>query len=182
MIKQRGSCKILVAYTSQFGSTAEVAEAIGDTLSQRGRVVEIQRVTNVKDIRQYDAVVIGSAIQYDAWMPEARNFVTANQNILKKMPVAYFFTCLTLSRQNKKTERQVMEYSAKLHALAPRVKPVEIGQFAGAVDYSKMSFFLRVTLGIFLTIMGVKEGDYRDWKAIRTWAGNIDHKLVQTQS
>lgn len=179
MFKERSNFKILIAFASQYGTTGEVAEAIGDTLSQRGRFVETQRVQNVRDIRHYDAVVIGSAIQYDTWMPEATDFVITHQHILKNMPVAYFFTCLTLSKRNQKTERQAMEYSAKLHALAPLVKPVAIGRFAGAVDYSKMSFFLRVTFGVFLTVMGVKEGDYRDWNAIRNWAGAIDQKLVQ---
>lgn len=179
--KDRGNYKILIAYASQFGTTGEIAEAIGDTLSQEGRIVESQRVRNVKDISQYNAVVIGSAIQYDKWMPEATDFVMTNQNILEKMPVAYFFTCMTLSKRNEKTERQAMGYSAKLYSLAPRVKPVGIGRFAGAVDYSKMSFFLRLILGGILTVRGVKEGDYRDWDAIHTWARNIDLKLVQKQ-
>lgn len=179
--KDRGNDKILIAYASQFGTTAEVAEAIGDTLSQEGRIVETQWVKNVKDISQYDAVVIGSAIQYDKWMPEARDFVISNQNILEKMPVAYFFTCLTLSQRNEKTERQAMGYAAKLYSLAPRVKPVDIGRFAGAVNYSKMSFFFRLVLGGILTVMDVKEGDYRDWVAIRAWARNIELKLVQNK-
>lgn len=175
----RGNYKILVAYASQFGTTGEVAEAIGDTLSQEGHIVETHWVKNVKDIREYDAIVVGSAIQYDKWMPEATDFVITNQSILEKMPVAYFFTCLTLSKRNEKTERQAMGYSAKLYSLAPNIKPVDIGQFAGAVDYSKMSFFLRLILGGLLTVMGVKEGDYRDWEAIRTWAKNIDLKLAK---
>jgi menaquinone-dependent protoporphyrinogen oxidase len=171
----------LIAYAGQFGTTGEVAEAIGDTLSQEGHIVETQWVKNVKDIGEYDVVVIGSAIQYDKWMPEATDFVIANQNILAKLPVAYFFTCMTLSKRNEKTERQAMGYSDKLYSLAPDVKPVDIGRFAGAVDYSKMSFFLRLILGGILTVMGVKEGDYRDWDAIRTWARNIELKLVQKQ-
>jgi len=44
-----------------------------------------------------------------------------------------------------------------------------------------MSFFLRLTFGDLLTVMGVKEGDYRDWNAIRAWAGTLDQKLVQKQ-
>lgn len=173
--------KILIAYASQFGTTGEVAEAIGDTLAQAGHVVVTQWVKNVKDLSEYDAVVVGSAIQYDKWMPEAADFVIANQNFLEKIPVAYFFTCLTLSKRTEKTERQARGYSDKLYALAPKVKPVDIGRFAGAVDYRRMSFFLRLILGSLLFVMGVKAGDYRDWEAIRTWAKSIDLKLTQKQ-
>lgn len=179
--KTSGNYKILIAYASQFGTTAETAEAIGDTLSQEGRIVETRWVRNVKDIGQYNAVIIGSAIQYDKWMPEAADFVKTNQNVLEKMPVAYFFTCMTLSKRNEKTERKAIRYSARLYSLAPRVKPVDIGRFAGVVDYTRMSFFFRLILGGFLTIIGVKEGDYRDWVAIRTWARNIDRKLAPKQ-
>lgn len=175
----RGNHKILIAYASHFGTTGEVAEAIGDALSQEGYAVVTEWVKNVKELGEYDAVVVGSAIQYDKWMPEAADFVIANQNILEKIPVAYFFTCLTLSKRNEKTERQARGYSDKLYALAPRVKPVDIGRFAGAVDYRQMSFFLRLIFGSLLFVMGVKEGDYRDWAAIRTWAKSIGLKLAQ---
>ena len=171
----------MIAYASQFGTTGEVAETIGDTLSKEGRFVETKPLGNVKGISSYNAVIIGSAIQYEKWMPEATEFVLTNQNALEKMSVAYFFTCMTLSRRNKKTERQAIGYSTKLHTLTPRVKPVDIGRFAGSVDYAKMSFPFRFILRGVLTVMGVKEGDYRDWDAIRTWARDIDLKLAQQQ-
>ncbi|MBV7336678.1 hypothetical protein KFU94_52295 [Chloroflexi bacterium TSY] len=178
----RGNHKILIAYASQFGTTGEVAGAIGDTLSQEGHMVETEWVKNVRDIDEYDAVVIGSAIQYDRWMSEATDFVIANQNILSKMPVAYFFTCMTLSTRNEKTERQAMGYADKLYSLAPDVKPLEIGRFAGAVDLRKMPFFLRLFFGGLLFVRGVHAGDYRDWDAIRISAKSIERKLTHKQS
>ena len=144
-------------------------------------MVEVKPLGKIKDITSSNAVIIGSAIQYDKWMPEATEFVLTNQNVLEKMSVAYFFTCMTLSRRNKKNERQAMGYSDRLYALTPRVKPVNIGRFAGAVDYAKMSLPFRLILGGVLTVMGVKEGDYRDWDAIRNWAVGTDLKLVQKQ-
>jgi menaquinone-dependent protoporphyrinogen oxidase len=75
-------------------------------------------------------------------MPEATEFVTANQNTLSKLPVAYFFTCLALSLQAGKGEKQAMVYSDKLYSLVPQVKPLSVGRFAGVLDYSKMFFSL----------------------------------------
>lgn len=179
--KNKGGQKILVAYASEFGTTAEVAEAIGEVLCQEGNTVETKWVKNVNDLNNYDAVIIGSPIQYDRWMPEATEFVTANQNILSKLPVAYFFTCLALSIQNEKAaKKKAMAYSDKLYSLVPQVKPVDVGRFAGVLDYNKLSFFFRLIFKVILSILGVQEGDYRDWEAIRLWAKGVHFKLNLT--
>jgi menaquinone-dependent protoporphyrinogen oxidase len=174
--------KILVAYASEFGTTGEVAEVIGEILCQEGNTVETKWVKNVKNLNNYDAVIIGSAIQYDKWMPEATEFVTANQNILSKLPVAYFFTCLALALPAGKGEKQAMAYSDKSYSLVPQVKPLSVGRFAGVLDYSKMSFFSRpifkrLIFRVILSILRVREGDYRDWEAIRSWARGMHFRL-----
>ena len=175
-----GDNKILLAYATKYGSTREVAEVIGQVSCQAGATVDIKCIKNVKDLSDYDAVIIGSAIQYDQWMPEARKFVTTHQNNLSKIPVAFFFTCLTLSSQTEKAEHQAMAYSDKLYALHPQIKPFSVGRFAGVLDYRKMSFFSRLIARGILTIFGVKEGDYRNWDAIRLWANDVHTKLNLT--
>jgi len=101
---EKSDHKILVTYASEFGTTSDVAKVIGEVLCESGAQVDIKRINNVKDLNPYDAIVIGSAIQYDKWMPDAINFVTTHQNSLSKLPVAGFFTCLTLSRQTEKNQ------------------------------------------------------------------------------
>ena len=86
--KNKGGYKMLIAYASECGTTAEVAIAIGNSLCEDGNTVETKWIKNVKDINNYDAVIIGSAILYEKWMPEAREFVKNNQDTLKNMPVA----------------------------------------------------------------------------------------------
>jgi len=120
-VKNRTGQKILVTYASQYGTTGEVAEAIGEVLCENGNTVETKWVKNVKDVTGYDAVIVGSPIQYDKWMPEATDFVRMHQNTLSKLPVAYFFTCLTLAHQSEKAERQAETYADKLYALAPKL-------------------------------------------------------------
>ena len=89
--KNKGGHKILIAYASEFGTTGEVAAAIGDVLCQEGNTVETKWVKNVKDINNYDQVIIGSAIHKDNWMSEATEFVTANQHILQQAASGLLF-------------------------------------------------------------------------------------------
>jgi len=172
--ENKGGHKILIVYASESGTTGEVAVAIGDALCEEGNTVDIKWVKKVKDINNYDAVIIGSAIQYEDWMPEATEFVKNNQNILKNMPVAYFITCMALSRKEEGAMQQAIEYSDKLCTFVPQVKPLSIGRFAGVLDYSKIPFLKRLMVKVVMAISKVKEGDYRDWNAIRSWAKRID--------
>lgn len=54
----RGNYKTLIACASQFGTTGEVAEVMADALSKEGNIVDTQWVKSVKDINNYDAVII----------------------------------------------------------------------------------------------------------------------------
>lgn len=171
--------KILVAYASQFGSTGEVAEFIARTLCENGAVAETKRIEEVVDLGIYRAVILGSAIQYDKWMPAARNFVIRHQDELEGMPVAFFFTCLTLSRRTEKTEQVAVNYSRRLYDLSMRVKPIDVGGFGGVLDYGKLPRFFRLLSRLLYRVLGVKEGDYRDWTAIRTWTRTVQLKLSE---
>jgi len=57
------SNKILVAYASRTGSTAEVAKAIGNTLAESGAQVDVLPMQDIKDLAPYQAVVAGCAIR-----------------------------------------------------------------------------------------------------------------------
>ena len=161
--------KILITYASQFGSTAKVAESIGDYLLQKGIVIETRWIKEVKALSQYDAVIIGSPIQFDRWRSEATSFVLENEAVLANMPVAYFFTCLVLVNPTAKAIKQAQGYADKLQALSSQVSPVTIGQFAGALNKNKMPFFYRFMFKGLTAVTGIQQGDYRDWDAIRSW-------------
>jgi menaquinone-dependent protoporphyrinogen oxidase len=181
-VENKNGPKVLIAYASQCGSTGEVAEAIGDVLCQCGAFVETKWVKSVKALNDYSAVIIGSAIHKSQWMPEATAFVTTNQNVLSKLPVAYFFTCLTLSLDTDEARRKAMTFLDPLHTEVPQVKPVSVGRFAGVLDYSKLSFMYRTVMKRKMEKRGIQEGDYRDWNAIRSWAAEIHVKLFDGQT
>jgi menaquinone-dependent protoporphyrinogen oxidase len=182
MHKPKNGQKILVAYDSEAGSTGEIADFIGNVLSENGYTVEIIHVRETVDLTSFDGAIIGSPIRYDKWMPNASKFVKNNQEILSEIPVAFFYTCLVLAKTNEKTARQAKVYSDKIYDVAPQVKPVSMGEIVGVLDYSKLSFVSTMILKLYLVILRLrdkdksvgKEGDYRDWDAIRSWVESID--------
>lgn len=58
--------KVLVAYASKRGSTAEIAEAVAKALAEAGLDVDCIKSDDVSDVSPYDAVVLGSAVYMEA--------------------------------------------------------------------------------------------------------------------
>ncbi len=168
--------KILVAYASQTGSTAGVADAIGKQLADGGVTVDVRRVKEVTDLSSYRAVVMGSAIHSGKWMPEAAKFVRDNQSRLRQMPTAFFLVCLMLATGTEDNRRLVATFQEPERAL---VKPVAEGRFAGYLWYDKYSFIEGLGMRIFARTQKLAEGDYRDWDAIRAWADSTRPLLLQ---
>jgi len=171
--------RILIAYVSGYGSTAEVAQEMGKHLTEGGISVTVSPLPHIDNLAQYDAVIIGGAIRYDRWMPVAREFVKKHESHLAKIPVAYFFNCLALARRTEETENKANQYAHQLMALTDQVKPLSIGRFAGVLDYTKMPFFLRMIFKVFGSIVGLQEGDYRDWQAIHQWTKDVEVQFVE---
>jgi len=165
--------KILVAYASRCGSTGGVADVIGRVLCEKGACVDVLHVKSVQDLMSYGAVVIGSAIHSDQWLSEASDFVIQNRNVLSRVPVAYFLTCLTLVHPTEENRRKALGFLDPLRSQVPDVIPVDTGLFAGVLDYDKLSFMVRMVMKAKMKEKGVDEGDYRDWPSIRSWASSV---------
>ncbi|KAJ55146.1 hypothetical protein ACMU_15430 [Actibacterium mucosum KCTC 23349] len=166
--------KVLVTYGSKLGSTAEVAMFIGDVLAEQGVAITVLPLSEADDLHTFDRVIIGSAIRYDRWLPVAAAFVKENKTILSRIPVSFFFTCLTLANPTPAALRKADAYADKLRTLAPEVKPVTVGGFAGVLQFSRTPWPVRFVLKLLSIATGVKEGDYRDWAAIRAWTLNLE--------
>jgi len=161
--------RVLISYASRCGSTGGVAEAMGQVLCGMGASADIRLVGNVNDLSAYGAVIVGSAIRRGKWLPEAVGFVKDNQDILGRLPIAYFVVCLTMRDNTAENRSKVMAYLDPVRKEAPRIQPVAVGLFPGAINFGKLSFVDKM----FFQAKGVPEGDYRDWPAVKTWASAV---------
>ena len=155
--------KVLVTYASRAGSTAEIAGAIAKTFMEKGLDVEVLQAKNVKDISQYQAVIIGSAIYMGSWMSDAVKFIENNQAELKQIPTALFIGCQTMGEDTKENREKVAAYQAPLREM---VSPVAEGYFAGALEPKKLPLLYR----LIIKSMKIEPGDYRNWNVIRAWS------------
>jgi len=164
--------KILVAYATKAGSTAEVAAEIGRVIgSKAGYTVDVRPVEQLEGVDGYDAVIVGSGIRAGRWLPEATKFVEDHGDALRQVPVALFAVCLTMRED---TEENRSEVAAYLDPVREAVQPMDIGLFAGVMDYERLPLLLR----LMVKKMGAPEGDFRDWEAIQAWASQVCARLA----
>lgn len=159
--------KILVAYASWCGSTAEVAQEIANVLTDRGETVDLMCTKEVKDLSAYKTVLVGSAVRAGKWNPEAVRFVKRFQSGLNQSSNAFFTVCLTLKDDTEENRKTVEAYLNPLRAM---VRPGKEAFFAGKLDYGRLNFpesFLMKNM------IKAPAGDYRQWDVIRTWAASI---------
>ena len=172
--------KVLVAYTSNTGSTAEVAQFIGQELGRDGAQVDVRRFREVEDVSPYQAVVVGGPMIM-GWHREAVSFVRKQQLALSRVPVAYFLMAMSLTKtpapalkatsifvdptlakapidESKLSFREnyatVAGYLKPVLTKAPQVKPVSVGFFAGKLDYMKLRLLQRLFVMFIITAPG----------------------------
>lgn len=158
--------RILIAYATKAGSTAEVAAALGESLSAQGYTVDVKPVKDAPAPTGYAAVILGSAIRMGQWLPEAVKFVEANQAALNEMPVSLFTVHMLNAGDD---EASVTARHAYLDPVRPLLPGAEEVYFTGRMDFSRLSFVDRFIAKMVKTV----ESDQRDWEAIRAWTPAI---------
>ncbi len=187
---------VLVAYATNSGSTEEVAQAIAEELGRDGAQVDVRRLEEVTNLQPYSAVVIGAPMIV-GWHRAALGFVKKHRQALSRVPVAYFFTAMSLTQtdehcigatpihvdsnlakmpHNPKRLSLHERYSTPSNYLgpalkaAPSVKPVSAGFFGGKLEMFRLKLLQMLFV---MLIIRAQPGDYRDWTFIRAWATQL---------
>ena len=160
--------KVLVAYASKYGATAEIAEKIGEVLKQEGLQADVLPVKSIKNLGEYKAAVIGSAVYIANWYKGASNFLKKHQKALAGMPV-WIFSTGPASKGDPVELLKGWKYPNGIKPIIESIKPRDTAVFHGNINVAKMNFLEK------WMIKQVKSeyGDFRDWEAITKWAKGI---------
>ena len=199
--------RVLVAYVTNAGSTAEVAEFVGRELGQAVQAapkIDVLPLKSVRDLGIYCAVVMGGPMTI-GWHREAQRFLQDNQPTLRRVPVACFLTALSLTTTPEsgigsvpvfidpslaKPARHagrlsfherfttVRSYLDPVLRKAPAIAPVGVAFFAGKLDYGKLNLLQRLFVRV---VIGARAGDFRNWEAIRTWTAQVSPWLLKAE-
>jgi menaquinone-dependent protoporphyrinogen oxidase len=171
--------RVLVAYASAHGSTAGVAERVGERLRGAGLDIDVQAVEQVRSLDAFDAFVIGSAIHDRAWLASARAFVEGNLGELARSPV-FLFSVSSVGATNSffgprvaRVLRAAGREPKDVTHFRTAIRPRGHRSFAGAVERDHWN----LAGHLFLVLLGGTYGDHRDWADIDAWADGIAREL-----
>ena len=82
--------RVLVAYASKHGSTAEIAAAVADEIRRHGVEADCRPAGDVDDVAGYDGVVVGSAVYMGRWQGAARHLLHRYRGELAERPLWIF--------------------------------------------------------------------------------------------
>jgi len=198
--------RILVAYATMAGSTAEVAKAVGEEIAKSGLQVDVLPTSEVSDLKAYDGVVVGGPMIM-GWHRLALRFLKKHRDLLLHIPLAEFVTAMSLTATGETSVEGVPVYvDEKLPKLPEKegslnfreryarlsnylrpvlqasrpAKPVSIGVFGGRLEYGRLKWWAVLFV---MLIIQAPAGDKRNWTAIRSWAAGLpaSFQLEQTK-
>lgn len=192
--------KILVAYSTNSGSTGEVAEAIAEELNQAGHSADLKLINDVNNLSGYDAVVVGAPMIF-GWHNNARQFIKQHQAELTVKKTAYFACAMrqTLAKSENLPEialtldpnlvadqarpgglsikerfTTIGYYLKSMLQPAPGVKPVSVAFFNGKLEMFRLKWWQAAFVMI---VVQAVPGDYRDWDTIKAWGKSLSKIL-----
>jgi menaquinone-dependent protoporphyrinogen IX oxidase len=185
--------RVLIAYTTNSGSTEEIARTIGEEMAKDGDQVDVHRLEDVTSVEGYVAVVVGAPMIF-GWHQAARAFVHKHEQALSRVPVAYFCTALSLTDTRtdsidgialhidpdlakppkdprrlgfKESYAQASSYLRPVLKAAPRVRPVSVAFFGGKLELFRLKLWQMLFV---MVVIQAQPGDRRNWPFIEQWA------------
>ena len=185
--------KTLIAYGTRYGATATTAEEISRVFQEQGHDVSVVDLKKgkIKNISDFDLVVIGSGMRMFRWVGEAESFIKKFQKELRQKMTAIFVSsgAQALHKYDGAIEEMDTAWKKYLVEKAEKysLQPSSMAIFGGVWDYNKMGFPFKQTMIPFqekLREAGIQESepgvyDTRDWDEIRNWALALAEKAYE---
>jgi menaquinone-dependent protoporphyrinogen oxidase len=165
--------KALVTAASNHGATLEIAETIARVLEEHGLSAELVDIDEVRNLRGYDAYVVGSGIYLGNWLKEARRFIDTHARELAERPTWLFASGSIVGEPPVADDPNALR-AGLVERLVETTNAREHKLFAGKLDMSKLGLLEKAA------VRGAhaSEGDYRDWDEVERWATDIAAELT----
>jgi len=188
--------RILVAYATMSGSTAEVAQAVGEEIAKSDFQVDVLPIDKVGDVDGYDGIVVGAPMIM-GWHRGALRFLKENKRTFQRIPLAVFVVAMSLTEASdmsvgdvdiyvddklpkqphkegvlnfRERYARIGNYLRPILRAASPSEPASIGVFGGRLEYGRLKWW--AVLFVMLVVQA-PAGERRNWPAIRSWAAGL---------
>jgi menaquinone-dependent protoporphyrinogen oxidase len=159
--------RILVSVASRHGSTAEIADKIGEVLAAAGIDVDVRAPDQILSVAHYDGVILGSGVYAGRWLGPAKQLAERETADLRSRPV-WLFSSGPVGDPAKPAAEPV-----DVDLVRKWTGAIEHRIFPGKLDRQELGFGERA---IVLAVHAA-EGDFRPWEDVTAWAEAIARTL-----
>ena len=149
--------KVLIAYATRGGATAEIARMIAGDLSGRGIEAEMVEIRGAAKLPfgDYDAVILGASINAGMIQNRMKRFSEAREDELCSLPLYIYVSCLAQGEE----ARGYIEQN-----FSPRLNAHSSGRFApgGIINFARLPWIKR----FILKKMAGIDGDRREIREV----------------
>ena len=188
--------RVLVVYATRHGSTAGIAQRIGEVLREEGAVVVVADAAADPDPGGFDAAIVGSGVYMGSWLKDSTDWLEHHAAELANRSV-WLFSSGPLPGSTK----EAPDVDPVTNALGPaegpgsggRKKVEALGEavhakghavFQGAFDPNDgpKAISERVVRMMPAAKRILPAGDFREWPVIEAWAREVAAEVVGTPS
>ena len=167
--------KSLITYSTVDGQTKEICKKISNL--SNNTFVEVLPISEVKNIDQYETIVIGASIRYGKYRKEVFKFIDNNIKQIENKDNA-FFSVNVVARKEEKSSPETNPYVIKFLNNINWV-PKKIGVFAGKIDYPSYKFFDKYAIKFIMWITNgptdtSKTFEFTDWKKVEEFTKDLN--------
>ena len=163
--------RVLVAFASQGGSTAEIAQAVGIALLEAGCDVDVRPARQVESVAGFTAIIVGSGLYHGVWLPEAFKFLQRHRRTLASVPVWLFDS----GPLDCSAEECLLPLTPGVASLARTIGARGHMTFGGKLTVTGLTAEERM-----LVLAGMA-GDFRNFDDVRSWTSQIAVDLARTE-
>ena len=177
--------KVLIAYSSRFGHSLKIAEAMGNVFKNNHVAVDIYNLETVttlpNSIKEYDAVIITASIRYGKFHKKLNEFIAQYKEALKDTLDVF----IPINLVARKPHKRLLENNNYVNKFLEEAawQPSKINIMPGALEYPKYNFLDRSMIKF---IMWMTKGemdtsktiDYTDWDEVRAFAQSIREAIA----
>ncbi|MBN1543063.1 flavodoxin domain-containing protein [candidate division KSB1 bacterium] len=173
--------RILIAYSTGFGTTKEIAEKLADVLEESSELtIKIASLDQVGSLQTFDGVIVGSSVRADRPTANVRDFFSIHHHELIDKKVAIFAVCLSANCREGR-EKVKNDYIKQILDKYPDIHPLSVEAFGGKIDFERLNPVMQSLMKKVLQKTGLPDTgsiDTRDWEFIVQWGEMLKAKLL----
>ena len=169
---------ILILYSSRFGQTLKISQALKHQWQDAGAQVTLANLeqTAGTDLAQFDKIVIGASIRYGHFAKCLDAFTAAQTQQLNHIPRAFFSVSILANKAHKSTP-ETHTYTRKFFEQSAW-QPKLVGIFAGELAYHKYHLVDRYLMKL---VMKINKGEtntqahieFTDWHKVQQFGAQV---------